>query len=136
MMTDWPPEYDRFYIPSPDEKYWHQNLETMNPEEREQTIILPKLQAQLKYAYAHSNFYRKKWDQAGIKPDDIRSFKDFEALPFVTKDEIRQDQTAHPPFGSNICVAPQELARVFGTSITIFLKRLRNAVPVERCGIK
>jgi len=90
----------------------------MDSEEREQTVILPRLQAQLRYAYSHSAFYQKKWDAAGVKPEDIRSLADFEQMPFVTKDDIRQDQAAHPPFGSNACVSAGELARVFGTSGT------------------
>ena len=90
----------------------------MDPEEREEKIILPKLQAQLRYAYEKSPFYRGKWDKAGIHPEDIRSLEDFERIPFVTKDEIRQDQIEHPPFGSNLCVDQKELARVQGTSGT------------------
>lgn len=93
-------------------------METMDPEEREQKVILPKLQAQLKYAYEKSPFYKKKWDKAGITPEDIRSLEDFEQIPFVTKDEIRQDQMENPPFGSNLCVSRKELARVQGTSGT------------------
>jgi len=117
-ITDWPPAYDCAYTPSRDEHYWNKHIETMDSEEREQTVILPRLQAQLRYAYAHSAFYQKKWDAAGVKPEDIRSLADFEQMPLVTKDDIRQDQAAHPPFGSNICVSVNELARVFGTSGT------------------
>ena len=117
-IIDWPPAYDCDYTPSRDERYWNRHIETMDPEEREQTVILPKLQAQLRYAYSHSAFYQKKWDAAGVKPEDIRSLADFEEMPFVTKDDIRRDQAEHPPFGSNICVPVSELARVFGTSGT------------------
>jgi phenylacetate-CoA ligase len=92
MSTEWPPKYDRSYIPSSDSRYWNKELETMDPEERERKVILPKLQAQLKYAYENSPFYKKKWDKAGIGPEDIRSLEDFEHIPFVKKDEIRQDQ--------------------------------------------
>ena len=90
----------------------------MDPEERNTTVIVPKLSAQLKYAYEHSSFYRKKWDAAGIKPEDIRSLEDFESIPLVTKDDIRQDQIEHPPFGSNLCVSGNDLSRVQGTSGT------------------
>jgi len=118
MSVKWPPEYDRNFVPAPDARYWNPELETMDPEERNRKVILPKLQALLKYAYEHSAFYRRKWDQAGIKPEDVRSLQDFEAIPFVTKDEIRRDQAEHPPFGSNLCVPQNELARVHGTSGT------------------
>lgn len=118
MDTSWPPLYDRTYRPAPDAPYWNERVETMDPREREQTIILPKLQAQLKYAYEQSSFYRRKWDKAGVKPEDVRSLEDFERIPFVMKDEIRRDQAEHPPFGSNLCIERRELSRVQGTSGT------------------
>ena len=118
MSKEWPPKYDSLYIPSPDSQYWNKELETMDSEERECNVIVPKLKAQLKYAYENSPFYKNKWDKAGIGPEDIRSFEDFEQIPFVTKDEIRKDQQENPPFGSNLCVTRTELARVQGTSGT------------------
>ena len=118
MKIEWPPKYDRSYIPSPASRYWNKELETMDPEEREEKIILPKLQSQLRYAYEKSSFYRRKWDKAGIHPEHIRSLEDFEGIPFVTKDEIRQDQIENPPYGSNLCVDRKELARIQGTSGT------------------
>ena len=118
VSFNWPPEYDLTYVPSPDSPYWNERLETMDPGEREEKVILPKLKAQLKYAYENSPFYRKKWDAAGVKPEDIRSLEDFEHIPFVTKEEIRQDQAEYPPFGSNLCIPKEQVARVQGTSGT------------------
>ena len=124
MLKQWPPEYDSSYVPPPHLKYWDEELETMDPEEREKKVILPKLQAQLEYAYKRSPFYRKKWSRAGVRPEDVGSLEDFEQIPFVMKEEIRQDQKENPPFGSNLCVSPKELARVHGTSGTTGNKRL------------
>jgi phenylacetate-CoA ligase len=118
MLIEWPTKYDRSYLPTPDSRYWNQELETMDPEEREKKVILPKLQAQLEYAYEKLPFYKKKWEKAGIRPDDIRSLEDFEQIPFVVKDEIRRDQMEVPPFGSNLGVSRKDLARVHGTSGT------------------
>ena len=118
MEMQWPPVYNPSYVPPPDEPFWDRKMETMDPGEREQRVILPKLRAQLTYAYENSPFYRKKWDKAGINPQDIRSLKDFDQLPCVMKEEIREDQAEHPPFGSNLCVPRKELARVQGTSGT------------------
>jgi phenylacetate-coenzyme A ligase PaaK-like adenylate-forming protein len=117
-MKKWPPDYDRSYLPSPASVYWDEPSETMDPAIREKEIIIPKLQAQLMYAYERSPFYKNKWDKAGIKPEDIRSLEDFENIPILTKDEIRQDQIENPPFGSNVCVSSEQLARVHGTSGT------------------
>jgi phenylacetate-CoA ligase len=117
-MSAWPPVYDPNYHPAVDEPYWNRGVETMDAQEREETVILPKLRAQLDYCYKTSPFYEKKWDAAGVNPADVRSLKDFEKFPLVTKDEIRTDQAAHPPFGSNVCVDPIRLGRVLGTSGT------------------
>ena len=118
MYMDWPPRYDPDRLPDPKEPYWDRTAETMDPDEREKNIVLPKLQAQLKYAYERSPFYKVKWDQAGIRPEDIRSLPDFEHIPFVYKEEIRQDQQSHPPFGSYACVPAKNMGRVHGTSGT------------------
>ncbi len=117
-MQNWPPVYDENYCPESGSDYWFQELETMDPEEREQNIILPKLRHQLEYAYARSDLYRKKWDAAGVTPEDIRSLDDFEAIPFLTKDELRADQAEVAPYGSNLCISRQDIARVHGTSGT------------------
>ena len=118
MLKEWPPRYDPSYIPSPASNFWNKELETMDPEEREQKVILPKLQAQLKYAYEKSPLYRRKWDSASVKPEDIQSLEDFEQIPFLIKEEIRQDQRETPPFGSNLCVSLNDIGRVHGTSGT------------------
>ncbi|MGH2613066.1 MAG: hypothetical protein ACRDFB_08490, partial [Rhabdochlamydiaceae bacterium] len=39
-------------------------------------------------AYEQTNFYRSKYKNAGIHPNDIRTFDDFNKIPTVTKDEI------------------------------------------------
>src|SRR3972149_1958598 len=118
MPREWPPKHDSSYIPSPDHKHWNPKLETMDPEERERKVILPKLLAQLSYAYKHSDLYKRKWDAAGITPEDVRSLADFEHVPFTTKDDLLRDQREFPPFGSNVCVGLKDLARVLGTSGT------------------
>ena len=63
MTKPWPPEYNEDYFPAGDSAYWNRELETMDPEEREEKIILPKLKGQLAYAYEHSPFYQKKMGQ-------------------------------------------------------------------------
>ncbi len=118
MVTDWPPIYETTYLPSPNDIYWNRELETMDPDEREQTVILSKLQAQMAYAYEYSLFYKRKWEEAGINPKDIHSLEDFESVPITTKEDIRKDQMENPPFGSNVCVEAAEMARVQGTSGT------------------
>ncbi len=47
-----------------------------------------KLQKIFKYAYYNTKFYRKKYNDAGIKPCDIKTFRDFNKVPFLTRDEL------------------------------------------------
>jgi len=118
VLKAWPPKYDPSYLPAAASPYWNKGRDTMDPTEREQRVILPKLQAQLKYAYEKSAFYKRKWDRVGVRLEEIRSLEDFEQIPFVTKEEIREDQLAHPPFGSNLCLPREEVGRIHGTSGT------------------
>jgi len=48
-----------------------------------------KLRAIVKHAYENVEFYHKKFDSLGIKPDDVQSVKDLKKLPMVTKKEIQ-----------------------------------------------
>ncbi|MGH7363871.1 MAG: phenylacetate--CoA ligase family protein, partial [Candidatus Methylomirabilales bacterium] len=118
-MTDtpWPPTYDETYSPAPADRYWFREHETMDPEERA-AVILGKLRAQLAYAWERAPFYRLKWRAAGLEPGDVKTLEDFRRIPVVTKEEIRADQEAHPPFGSYLCVPREEVVRVHGTSGT------------------
>jgi len=43
------------------------------------------------HAYNNSLFYKKKFDNAGLRPEDIRSLKDIEHLPFTDKDDLQQE---------------------------------------------
>ncbi|QJT07960.1 phenylacetate--CoA ligase family protein [Oceanidesulfovibrio marinus] len=50
-----------------------------------------RLKAVLKHAYETTAFYRERFDSIGIRPDDIRTWQDFNALPVLSKDDIRNN---------------------------------------------
>lgn len=50
-----------------------------------------KLKKVLSHAYNHVEFYRERFERLKITPDDIRSFNDFQKLPFLTKNDIRKN---------------------------------------------
>jgi phenylacetate-CoA ligase len=112
----WPPRYDG-YRPADDEQYWFPHRETMDPEQRNEHI-LARIRQLMEYAYPRSDLYRRKWDDAGIQAQDVRSLEDFESVPPVTKEELRRDQEANPPFGSYLCVEEGDVHHVHGTSGT------------------
>jgi phenylacetate-CoA ligase len=81
-------------------------------------VVLAKLRAQVRYAWERSPFYRRRWEDAGVSPDDLRELADLARFPTVTKADLRADQAEHPPYGSNVCCDRAEIARVHGSSGT------------------
>lgn len=116
-MTGWPPRYDPRYRPADDEPYWRRELECEGPRQRD-ARILAMLQAQVRYAWEKAPFYRRKWEAAGVSPDTLRSLSDLAKFPVVEKQELRAAQASAPPFGDYLCIAPEEVARIHGTSGT------------------
>ena len=52
-------------------------------------LQLERLKWTVSHAYNNCEFYKKKFDEAGVKPDDIQSLEDIEKLPFTTADDLR-----------------------------------------------
>ena len=72
-----------------------------------------RLVKQVKNVYEHVDFYKKKMDDAGVEPGDIKGIEDIGKLPFTTKEDLRDNY----PFGL-LAVPQKEIARVQGTSGT------------------
>lgn len=51
-------------------------------------------------AWKHIPFYRERWEEQGLRPDDVRSLDDISRLPVVSKRDFESDLAAHPPFGT------------------------------------
>ncbi|HAN20996.1 MAG TPA: phenylacetate--CoA ligase [Clostridiales bacterium] len=64
-------------------------------------------------AYNNVPFYKKKLDEAGIKPSDIKSIDDITRLPFTVKNDLRDNY----PFGM-FAVPQSELVRIHASSGT------------------
>jgi phenylacetate-CoA ligase len=113
-----PPRYDADYLPPPGARYWFPRRETMPAGERE-AAILGRLQDVTRHAWAHSPMYRRKWEEAGFHPQQLRTLEDFEArVPVLTKKDLREAQSRVPPFGDYLCIADSEVFHVHGTSGT------------------
>src|SRR5258708_27947293 len=97
--------------------FWNVDIETLPPAALRQ-LENARLQAQLDYVWASSLFYQAKFSSAGVKRDAIRDLADLPLLPFTEKDEIRQNQQEHPPFGSYLATPPKRLIRGHETSGT------------------
>lgn len=113
----WPPSYNDSYQPRDDDAYWFPHRETMPTEERDEAI-LERIRQVMFYAFNKAPFYRRRWDEAGIHPDHIKSLEDFERVPPVTKAELQATQAAHPPFGDYLCVDQSDVRHIHGTAGT------------------
>ena len=66
-----------------------------------------RLRWQVRRCLAKSEFYREKFNKAGLKASHIRTVDDLVHVPVVTKQELRDEQVKHPPFG-RYTVAPSK----------------------------
>ncbi|MBP1553870.1 MAG: phenylacetate--CoA ligase [Oscillospiraceae bacterium] len=94
------------------EKIRDPEIECMSREEMK-ALQSERLVKQVKNVYENVAFYRKKMDEAGVKPEDIKSIDDIGKLPFTTKEDLRENY----PFGL-LAVPQSKIARVQGTSGT------------------
>ena len=67
---------------------WDPSNEMMSREELAQ-LQLERVQASIFRAYRNVAFYRKRFDELGLEPEDIQSLDDLRRLPFTTKDDLR-----------------------------------------------
>ena len=77
------------------------------------TLQLYRLKRQLRRVYERVKPYRKKMEEAGIKPEDIKSLEDIKYLPFTTKDDFRENY----PYGL-FATPMEEIVRVHSSSGT------------------
>src|SRR6266542_337961 len=98
-------------------EHWLPEIECAAPAARDE-LIFAKLQCQLRYAWERSPFYRRKWQDAGVSPDTLKSLDALARFPVVQKAELLAAQEAAPPFGGYLCIEPSEVARIHGTSGT------------------
>jgi phenylacetate-CoA ligase len=71
-------------------KIWNQEAETLPRQDLEQ-IQLERLQASINRAYKNVAFYRKRFQELDIRPEDIQSLDDLKRIPFTTKDDLRDN---------------------------------------------
>jgi len=94
------------------QKYWDEKFETM-PLAELQKFQLRKLKETVEWVYERVPFYRRKLDEAGMKPKSIKALEDIAKLPFTVKNDLRDNY----PFG--LCAVPlSQVVRVHASSGT------------------
>lgn len=100
--------------------YYQPEIETM-PVEELLALQSRRLVKQVQYVYEHVKFYRDRMDEAGVKPEDIRGTEDLHKLPFITKDDLR-DQYPYGLLGVPLseCVRIQSTSGTTGRRVVAF----------------
>jgi phenylacetate-CoA ligase len=83
------------------------------PVERLRALQLERLAWSVAHAYAHVPIYRRRCDEAGVGPEDLRSLADLGRFPFTTKAELRESY----PFGM-FAVPREQVVRIHASSGT------------------
>jgi phenylacetate-CoA ligase len=76
-------------------------------------LQLERLRWSLGHAYANSPFYRRRFAEAGVHPDDLKSLADLAKFPFTVKQDLRTTY----PFGM-FAVPRERIVRIHASSGT------------------
>ena len=98
-------------------RYWNEEIETL-PAAEIARLESERLPAQLSYMSATSDFFRAKFDQAGLKPEAVARREDLAKLPFTEKRELASSQGDGSLIGVNQCAPLEEIVRIQATGGT------------------
>ncbi|MBW2678410.1 MAG: phenylacetate--CoA ligase family protein [Deltaproteobacteria bacterium] len=105
-------------ITNTNSRYWNPLLETL-PGERLKELQLKKFKRIFQWAHDHSKFHRSLYKNAGLRPDDIRTFDDIRQVPKVEKSMMQSIQRKVPfPYGDALCVPLEKVTEFHQTSGT------------------
>jgi phenylacetate-CoA ligase len=98
--------------------YWNPYMETL-PREKLDALHLKRLKSLLRYAYDNSPFYRRKFQEAEVTPEDIHTLEDFKRkVPITDKSDFLQLQEEKPHYGQTGAMPEEYLAHHCETSGT------------------
>lgn len=95
---------------------WEREVEAA-PWEDVRRLSVGAWERQFRRLRENSAFYARKWREAGVGNGFV-SLADLSRLPFTTKQDLKGALDEDPPFGSNLCVSPDQVKRVYQTSGT------------------
>ena len=90
--------------------YFNAKAETMDQEELKKVQLMGLINT-VRNAYINNAFYRTKFDDLGLNPDDIKSLDDLSRLGFIDKNDFR-DQS---PLGM-LCTPESEIREMHMSS--------------------
>lgn len=93
-------------------KYFQPEMECM-PEAELKALQGKRLVENFRHVYENVEFYRKRCQEAGVTPDDIKGLDDLDKIPFTCKDDLR----ATYPYGL-FAVPNKDVVRIHASSGT------------------
>lgn len=69
-------------------RFFDEEIETL-PKNKLRKLQLERLQAIVERVYTQNQFYRRLYDEAGVRPSDIKTLEDIRKLPFLEKKTVR-----------------------------------------------
>ena len=97
-----------------EKKYWNEEIETLSRPELEK-LQLERLKEIVKFSYENAPYYKRSFDEAGVKPEDIKSLDDIAKFPFINKQTERETQGVGSFLGE-LCAVPEEDVVFISTS--------------------
>lgn len=91
---------------------FNKEIESM-PEKKMKELQFERLKWSVNHAYSNVPFYKKKFDEAGFHPDQLKSLDDMKRIPFLTKQDMRDNY----PYGL-FAVPLSKVVRVHASSGT------------------
>ena len=107
-----------------DRPFWNPKNETL-PREDLHRLQLAKLKRHCEWAAARSPFHRRKFEEAGFEPAQLKSLDDLRRIPVMTRAEWMDCQAEKPLFGDLITATRDEAIRYHLTSGTSGRQPLR-----------
>lgn len=99
------------------ERFWNREAETLTPAALEQ-LECERLREQMVYVCASSSWYRRLFDDAGVRPEEIGAREDLVRLPCTEKAQLADSQLGGALLGIHQCAQLERIVRIQATGGT------------------
>jgi phenylacetate-CoA ligase len=99
----------------PNKLFWNEELETLSRKKLE-ALQLKSLQEELAHAYANSPYYKRAWEEAGLRHSDVKTLEDLTKFPFIDKKTQRDTQGIGSFLGELAAVSEEDVIFVSTSS--------------------
>ncbi|MFB0562766.1 MAG: phenylacetate--CoA ligase family protein [Candidatus Lokiarchaeia archaeon] len=96
------------------EKTFYNPIIEKLPRNKLKEIQFKKLSIKLRQIFESSELLHKKFSDAKIKPEDIKSLEDIKKIPLISKSDVERRVTDGDPFGGTLCVDFDSSIHVIG----------------------